>query len=140
MAKCLTRRATTFIGFDPHPYQECAVNFNCKTLGAIIAETGSSVIALAGVLLCYGSTEVLEGYGLISVAVLRLTLRRMEEDHHFHRRLHDFSESVEHALTALLLIALGSVMPIIFVDLTWTHVVLAILLILVIRPLSGWIA
>ncbi|WP_138936130.1 cation:proton antiporter [Roseovarius arcticus] len=108
--------------------------------GSVLAETGSGVIALAGVLLCYGSTELLEGYGFISVAVLGLTLRRIEADHHFHRRLHDFSESIEHALTALLLIALGSVMPILFVDLTWTHFVLAILLILVIRPLSGWIA
>lgn len=108
--------------------------------GAVLAETGSGVIALAGVLLCYGSTELIEGYGFIAVAVLGLTLRRIEEEHVFHRQLHDFSESIEHALTALLLIALGSVMPILFVDLTWTHLALAILLILVIRPLSGWIA
>lgn len=107
---------------------------------AVLAETGSGVIALAGVLLCYGSTELIEGYGFIAVAVLGLTLRRIEEEHVFHRQLHDFSESIEHALTALLLIALGSVMPILFVDLTWTHLALAILLILVIRPLSGWIA
>jgi NhaP-type Na+/H+ or K+/H+ antiporter len=107
---------------------------------AVLAETGSGVIALAGVLLCYGSTELIEGYGFIAVAVLGLTLRRIEEAHVFHRQLHDFSESIEHALTALLLIALGSVMPILFVDLTWTHLALAILLILVIRPLSGWIA
>lgn len=108
--------------------------------GAVLAETGSGVIALAGVLLCYGSTEMIEGYGFIAVAVLGLTLRRIEEEHQFHRQLHDFSESIEHALTALLLIALGSVMPILFVDLTWTHFAVAILLILVIRPLSGWIA
>ncbi len=108
--------------------------------GAVLAETGSGVIALAGVLLCYGSTELIEGYGFIAVAVLGLTLRRIEEEHRFHRQLHDFSESIEHALTALLLIALGSVMPILFVDLTWIHLAVAILLILVIRPLSGWIA
>ncbi|PWW04496.1 sodium/proton antiporter (CPA1 family) [Hoeflea marina] len=108
--------------------------------GAILAETGSGVIALAGVLLCYGSTELIEGYGFIAVAILGLTLRRIEQDHRFHRRLHDFTESIEHALTALLLIALGSVMPILFADLTWTHFAVAILLILVIRPLSGWIA
>ena len=108
--------------------------------GAVLAETGSGVIALAGVLLCYGSTELIEGYGFIAVAVLGLTLRRVEEDHHFHRQLHDFSESIEHALTALLLVALGSVLPILFADLTWTHFVVAILLILVVRPLSGWIA
>ncbi|AXS41289.1 cation:proton antiporter [Breoghania sp. L-A4] len=108
--------------------------------GAILAETGSGVIALAGVLLCYGSTELIEGYGFIAVAVLGLTLRRVEEDHHFHRQLHDFSESIEHALTALLLIALGAALPILFTDLTWTHFAVAVLLILVVRPLSGWIA
>ncbi|MDP2121103.1 MAG: cation:proton antiporter [Hoeflea sp.] len=108
--------------------------------GAVLAETGSGVVALAGVLLCYGSTELIEGYGFIAVAVLGLTLRRMEAEHQFHRRLHDFSESIEHALTALLLVALGSVMPLLFTDLTWTHFVVALMLILVIRPLSGWIA
>ena len=108
--------------------------------GAVLANTGSGVIALAGVLLCYGSTELIEGYGFIAVAVLGLTLRRVEEGHEFHRQLHDFSESIEHALTALLLIALGSVLPILFVDLTWTHFAIAVLLILVVRPLSGWLA
>ena len=108
--------------------------------GSVLAETGSGVIALAGVLLCYGSTELIEGYGFIAVAVLGLTLRRVEENHLFHRQLHDFTESIEHALTAVLLIALGSVMPILFSDLTWTHFALALLLILVIRPMAGWIA
>ncbi|TYB86780.1 sodium:proton antiporter [Oceaniovalibus sp. ACAM 378] len=108
--------------------------------GSILAETGSGVIAIAGVLLCYGSTELVEGYGFIAVAVLGLTLRRIEKDHHFHRRLHDFSESIEHALTAVLLIALGSVLPTLLVDLSWTHVLIALTLIVVIRPVSAWIA
>ncbi|MFD2740090.1 cation:proton antiporter [Sulfitobacter aestuarii] len=106
---------------------------------SVLAETGSGVIAFAGVLLCYGSTELVEGYGFISVAILGLTLRRIEKDHHFHRRLHDFSESIEHALTALLLVALGSVLPVLFADLSWSHVFIALMLILVIRPLSGWL-
>ncbi|WP_457156018.1 cation:proton antiporter [Marinovum sp. KMM 9989] len=107
---------------------------------SILAETGSGVVALAGVLLCYGSTELVEGYGFIAVAVLGLTLRRVEEDHHFHRRLHDFSEAIEHALTALLLIALGIVLPSLFADLQWTHVAIALALIAVIRPVTGWLA
>ncbi len=107
--------------------------------GAVLAETGSGVVALAGVLLCYGSTELVEGYGFIAVAVLGLTLRRVEEDHHFHRRLHDFSESIEHALTAVLLVALGMVIPLLFAALDWTHVLIALALILVIRPLAGLI-
>lgn len=108
--------------------------------GSVLAETGSGVIAIAGVFLCYGSTELVEGYGFIAVAVLGLTLRRIEEDHHFHRRLHDFSEAIEHALTAVLLIALGSVLPILLVDLSWTHILIALTLIVVIRPLSAWVA
>lgn len=108
--------------------------------GSVLAETGSGVIAFAGVLLCYGTTELVEGYGFISVAVLGLTLRRIEEDHSFHRRLHDFSESIEHALTAILLVALGTVLPMLFSALTWTHAFIALMLIFVIRPLSGWMA
>ncbi len=107
---------------------------------AALAETGSGVIALAGILLCYGSTELIEGYGFISVAILGLTLRRIEEDHHFHRRLHDFSESIEHALTAGLLVALGTVLPLLFADLTWTQVAAAAVLLLLVRPVAGWLA
>lgn len=107
---------------------------------APLADTASGVVALAGVLLCYGSTELLEGYGFIAVAIMGLTLRRMEEDHHFHRRLHDFTESIEHALTAVLLIALGSILPVVFDDLTWNQVWIALILILIIRPVSGWLS
>ncbi len=107
---------------------------------SVLADTGSGVLALAGILLCYGSTELLEGYGFIAVAILGLTLRRIEVDHHFHRSLHDFSESIEHALTAILLIALGSVLPLLLADLEPVHIVMAVVLLVVIRPLSGWIA
>jgi sodium/hydrogen antiporter len=108
--------------------------------GAVLADTGSGVIALAGVLLCYGSTELVEGYGFIAVAVMGLTLRRVEENHSFHRHLHDFSESIEHALTALLLVALGAVLPALFTDLTPTLVLIAVLFLFVLRPVAGWLA
>lgn len=108
--------------------------------GKVLAETSSGVIALAGVLLCYGSTELVEGYGFIAVAIMGLTLRRVEEDHAFHRNLHDFSESIEHALTALLLVALGAVLPALFTDLTLELVLIAVLFLFVLRPVAGWLA
>lgn len=107
---------------------------------AALAETQSGVIALAGVFLCYGSTELVEGYGFIAVAVMGFNLRRIEKGHKFHRRLHDFSEAIEHGLTAVLLIAFGSVLPWILADLSWTHVAIALCLILVVRPLVGWVS
>ncbi|MBV7407485.1 sodium:proton antiporter [Maritimibacter sp. DP1N21-5] len=107
---------------------------------AVLAETGSGVIALAGVFLCYGSTELVEGYGFIAVAVMGFTLRRVEKEHEFHRRLHDFSEAIEHGLTAVLLVTFGSVLPLILADLSWAHAGIALILILVIRPLAGWVS
>ena len=108
--------------------------------GAVLADTASGVIAMAGVLLCYGSTELAEGYGFIAVAVMGLTLRRAEKQHRFHRRLHDFTEALETALTAVLLVALGAVLPLLLSGLTWADAAIALALILVIRPLAGWLS
>ena len=105
-----------------------------------LSKTESGVIALAGVLLTYGATELVEGYGFIAAFVAGLTLRRSESHHEFHRRLHDFSESLEHALTSILLVALGAVLPILWPYLDWPHVLLALALIFVIRPVIGWLS
>ncbi|WP_299564395.1 cation:proton antiporter [uncultured Sulfitobacter sp.] len=105
-----------------------------------LADTGSGVIAIAGVFLCYGTTELVEGYGFIAVAVLGLSLRRIESDHGYHRHLHDFSESIEHVLTAILLTALGTALPILMMDLTWQHVVMSAIVLLVVRPVAGWVS
>lgn len=103
-----------------------------------LSKTEAGVIALAGVLLAYGATELAEGYGFIAAFVSGLTLRRSESHHDFHRRLHDFSESLEHALTAVLLVALGAVLPILWPYLDWPHVLIGLALIFLIRPLIGW--
>lgn len=108
--------------------------------GATLADTACGVVALAGVLLCYGTTELVEGYGFIAVAVLGLTLRRVEAQHVYHRRLHDFTEAVEHALTALLLVALGAVLPALLGGLTLAGAAIALALVFVIRPLFGWLS
>jgi NhaP-type Na+/H+ or K+/H+ antiporter len=105
-----------------------------------LAKTESGVIALAGVLVAYGVTELLEGYGFIAAFVSGLVLRRSETHHEFHTRLHDFSESLEHALTALLLIGLGAVLPALVAEATWVEWGVALALILLIRPLFGWLS
>ncbi|EAQ05053.1 Na+/H+ antiporter, CPA1 family protein [Pseudooceanicola batsensis HTCC2597] len=107
---------------------------------ATLAETGSGVVAIAGVLLCYGSTELVEGYGFVAVTVMGLSLRRIEQEDRFHRKLHDFCEAIEHALTAGLLVALGTMLPLLLADLELSHVAMALILLFVIRPLSGWVA
>jgi NhaP-type Na+/H+ or K+/H+ antiporter len=105
-----------------------------------LSKTGSGVVALAGVLLAYGLTELLEGYGFIAAFAAGYTLRRSETDHHFHRRLHDFSESLEHAMTAILLVAIGAAIPILWPHFTFEHAAIGLALIFFIRPLVGWMS
>jgi NhaP-type Na+/H+ or K+/H+ antiporter len=105
-----------------------------------LANTESGVIALAGVLAVYGLTELVEGYGFIAAFVSGLILRRQESEHRFHTQLHDFSQAIEHALTAVLLIALGAALPALLPSLTWTGAVIGAALLFLIRPLLGWLA
>lgn len=102
-----------------------------------LAKTEAGVFALAGVFIAYGVTELAEGYGFIAAFVAGITLRRSESDHAFHVRLHDFSETVEHALTAILLIGLGAAMPAILNHLTLEGALIGLALILVVRPIVG---
>ncbi|WP_293679129.1 cation:proton antiporter [uncultured Phenylobacterium sp.] len=105
-----------------------------------LAKTEAGVFALAGVFVAYGVTELAEGYGFIAAFVSGLTLRRSESDHAFHVRLHDFSETIEHALTAMLLIGLGAVMPALLAHLDIAGALIGLALILVIRPAAGMLA
>ena len=69
-----------------------------------------------------------------------LTLRRIEAEHEFHRRLHNFTQALEHALTAVLLVALGAVLPALLQGLSWTDAGIALALILLVRPIAGWLS
>jgi NhaP-type Na+/H+ or K+/H+ antiporter len=108
--------------------------------GNAIDKSGPGVIALAAVLLCYGIVELAEGYGFIGAFVAGIACRRVQVRHQFHRRLHAFSEAVEHALTAILLVLVGSTLPALWPALDWRHTVIGFSLLLVIRPLAGWLA
>lgn len=105
-----------------------------------IARSGPGVLALGAVLLCYGIVELVEGYGFVGAFVAGLVCRRVQETHHFHKRLHAFSEAVEHALTAVILFFLGSTLPGLWPALDWRYTVIGFGLILVIRPLVGWLS
>ncbi len=105
-----------------------------------LARTASGVLSLAMVLLCYGATELLEGYGFIAAFVSGLTLRRVEQGNPFHGRLHAFSEAIEHTLTAVLLLLIGGTLPLLWTELDWQHAAIALALILIVRPVAGWVS
>lgn len=105
-----------------------------------LAATGSAVIALAGVLLTYGLTELIEGYGFIAAFVMGLILRRQEANHQFHGKMHSFSEALEHAVTALLLVMLGGAIPALLPFLSWKEAAIGLALLFVIRPAMGLVS
>lgn len=102
-----------------------------------LAESGPGVLALAGVLLAYGLVELAEGYGFVAAFVTGVVVRRAEVKHALHRKLHVFSDAVESAMTATLLVLLGGVMPGLWPHLDWRHAVVGFGLLLAIRPLAG---
>lgn len=105
-----------------------------------LSKTQSGLIGFAGVIFAYGFTELLEGYGFIAAFVSGLVLRREESHDRFHERLHSFSEALEHTLTAILLVAIGSAIPSLLPHLEWRHAVIGLLLVFLIRPLAGWLS
>lgn len=96
--------------------------------------------ALAATLLLYGATEVIGGYGFLAVFIGAMTIKHGEKTHQAHKSLHSFAEQSEQLLMLGILIALGAACAGgLLGPLTWEAALLGILLVLVIRPLSGLI-
>ena len=72
--------------------------------------------------------------------VAGVTLRQAERRHDFHRTLHSFTDAIEHALLALLLVALGAALPGLWPALDWQLMLVGAALIFVIRPVSAWLS
>lgn len=106
----------------------------------VLAETGSGVLALAGVLVCYGLAEAIHAYGFIACFVGGLVFRRAEIEHQFHGHMHVFNLAIEHALTAVLLLLTGAALGTYAGWVSWEHVAIAASLVFVVRPLGGWLS
>lgn len=109
--------------------------------GDPISETSEGIVVLAATLLVYGLAELAHSYGFLAVFVAAVVLRDWERDHEYHRILHGFSDQFERVLSAILLLALGAaVAGGLLSQVGIAAVVCTILLVLVVRPLTGLIA
>lgn len=105
------------------------------------ADSGEPLLALAAVLLAYGLAEVAEGYGFLAVFACAMTMRSAERGHDYHALMHDVIERLERLLTLIVLLLLGVALTNgLLESLTWQAVVVAVLLLLVVRPAAGMIA
>ena len=106
---------------------------------ARMAGTGDELVAIGITCLCYGLTEIADGYGFLAVFIAAVTLRSAERSHHFHEQLHAFTEQIERLLMMLLLVCFGAAMAggAIFNALSWETVAVGFIILLVVRPLAG---
>ena len=109
--------------------------------GTRLSRTGDGFIALGATLVVYTATEFVHGYGFLAVFVAGLMIRRAAKGHDFNKRLHDFADESERLLMMLLLLLFGGMLAAgLLAGIGWEEVVFAAVMLLVIRPLAGWIS
>jgi sodium/hydrogen antiporter len=106
-----------------------------------LAEVGEPLLALSALLLAYGVAEVVGGYGFLAVFVCALTVRSVERDHDYHGAMHEVVHRLEILLTLIVLLGLGfAITKGLLAHLDWKGVVAGVALVLVIRPVAGYLS
>ncbi|MCZ2824778.1 MULTISPECIES: cation:proton antiporter domain-containing protein [unclassified Modestobacter] len=117
-----------------------AMFFSAGQRRAGLVERAEGFVALAIVFLAYGVAELIEGYGFVAVFVCACTIRAAERAHGHHQVLHTYVEQLERLLTVVVLVLLGgAVARGALAGLSGAEVGLAVVLVLVVRPLAGWL-
>ena len=115
--------------------------FRARTETLRLAEHGEPMLALAALLAAYGAAELVGGYGFLAVFACAMTLRASHHGHAYQRAMHAVVERLERLMTLLVLLVLGMAMTRgVLEHLDWRGVVVALALVLVVRPAAGWIA
>lgn len=105
-----------------------------------LVKTGDGLIALSATLVSYGFTEIVHSYGFLAVFVTALSFRGTHRDHDFHHDMHDVTEQIERlAMMVLLLMFGGALVSGLLSTVTWVDAVVAAIILLVIRPITGLI-
>lgn len=105
-----------------------------------LAQTGDGLIALAATCISYGFTEIIHCYGFLAVFVTALTFRGTHRSHDFHHDMHDVTEQIERlAMMVLLLLFGGALVSGLLAKISVADVLIALAILLVIRPITGLI-
>jgi NhaP-type Na+/H+ or K+/H+ antiporter len=112
--------------------------FRAPATSLRLAETGEPLLALAAVLLSYGVVELIGGYGFLAVFTCAMALRSAERGHDYHVHMHESIERLERLLTLVVLLLLGMAVTTLLPELSWQSGLVAVALVLVVRPLCAF--
>ena len=105
-----------------------------------LAKTGDGLIALSATFVSYGLTEIIHCYGFLAVFVTALTFRHAHRDHDFQVGMHELAEQIERiTMMVLLLLFGGALVSGLLAPLQWIDVVVALAILLIVRPVAGLI-
>jgi NhaP-type Na+/H+ or K+/H+ antiporter len=105
-----------------------------------LAKTGDGLIAVSATLVSYGLTEIIHCYGFLAVFVTALTFRHSHRTHDFHLEMHALTEQIERiAMMVLLLLFGGALVSGLLAPLRWSDIGAAVVILLVVRPVTGLI-
>ncbi|EWT01236.1 cation transporter [Intrasporangium oryzae NRRL B-24470] len=117
------------------------VAFGSSSRPLQLAEQGEPLLALAALVMTYGLSELLGGYGFLAVFACGMTIRGAERGHHYHGAMHEVIERLERLLTLVVLLLLGMAMTKgLLADLDWRSALIVAALIVVVRPVAGWLS
>ena len=105
-------------------------------------KTDDGLLAFAMAIAIYAATELLHGYGFLAVFVASITLKQSTSFHqNYKEKLHGFVDEIERLILVIWIILFGgSIMNGILSIASWNGVVFAMLMIFLVRPLSGMIS
>jgi NhaP-type Na+/H+ or K+/H+ antiporter len=105
-----------------------------------LPQTMDGMVALAATLISFAAAELVGSYGFLAVFVAAVMIRRSEREHQYHQAMHDFVGQIERLVTAVLLILLGGAISTgVLAALGWLDFVAAVIIVLVVRPVAGWV-
>lgn len=115
--------------------------FHARNENLRLADAGEPLLALAALLTSYGAAELVGGYGFLAVFTCAVGLRSSARGHSYQRAMHGVVERLERLMTLLVLLLLGMAMTRGLLDhLDWRGVGVALALVLVVRPVAGYVA
>ena len=117
------------------------VAFRAPRRALRLAEQGEPLLVLAALLLTYGMSELVGGYGFLAVFACGMALRAAERGHEYHRTMHALIANLERLLVLVVLLLLGTAMTKgLLGPLDWRGVLVALVLVFVLRPIAGFLS